>query len=123
MIQLGSRIKVADNTGAKIVSCIRVLEGADPNCGRIGDVISASVKSATPRGTVKKKQVIRAVIVRQTKPLRRPDGTTIRFDENAVVILSGTDKTPVGTRIFGPVAREIREHGYSKIISLAPEVL
>lgn len=122
MIQPGSRLTVADNTGAKTIACIRVLGGAARTNAQIGNIISASVKSATPRGVVKKKEVVRATIVRQVKPVRRPDGTVIRFDENAAVIIND-DKTPKGTRIFGPVAREIRELGYKKIISLAPEVL
>lgn len=122
MLQLRSRIKVADNTGAKDVACFKVLRGARAAEGQIGDEIMVSVKSAMPRGTVKKKQVLRAVIVRQTKPYRRRDGSVIRFDENAVVIIN-PDKTPKGTRIFGPIARELREKGYTKIISLAAEVL
>lgn len=122
MIQPGSRLAVADNTGAKTIACICVLGGAARANAQIGNIISASVKSATPRGVVKKKEVVKATIVRQVKPIRRADGTVIRFDENAAVIIND-DKTPKGTRIFGPVAREIRELGYKKIISLAPEVL
>jgi len=122
MIQLRSHLKVADNTGAKDVACIKVAHGARANQAQIGDIITVSVKSALPRGTVKKKQVLKAVIVRQTKPHCRPDGTTIRFDENAVVIINA-DKTPRGTRIFGPIARELREKGFNKIIAQAPEVL
>ncbi|HLB32181.1 MAG TPA: 50S ribosomal protein L14 [Patescibacteria group bacterium] len=122
MIQLRSRLKVADNSGAKDVACFKVLRGARAAEGQVGDTIMVSVKSAMPRGTVKKKEVLRAVVVRQTKPYCRADGTTIRFDENAVVIIN-TDKTPKGTRIFGPIARELREKGFTKIISLAPEVL
>jgi len=117
----GTRLQVADNTGAKIIACIRVIEG-NPKGALLGDLIVASVKSATPRGTVKKKEVVKATIVRMKKPHRRPDGTVIRFDSNAAVIVAD-DKTPRGTRIFGPVAREIRDKGYKKIISLAPEVL
>jgi len=122
MIQLRSRLKVADNSGAKDVACFKVLRGARAAEGQVGDTIMVSVKSAIPRGTVKKKEVLRAVIVRQTKPYCRADGTVIRFDENAVVIVN-PDKTPKGTRIFGPIARELREKGFTKIISLAPEVL
>ncbi|HOE74406.1 MAG TPA: 50S ribosomal protein L14 [bacterium] len=122
MIQHGTRLQVADNTGAKIVACIKVVGGAKPDSAKLGDIIVASVKSAAPRGTVKKKDIVKATIVRQTQPTRRSDGTVIRFDENAVVIIAD-DKTPRGTRIFGPVAREIRDAGYKKIISLAPEVL
>lgn len=121
MIQQYSRLKVADNTGAKEVSCIRVLR-TKKNCASIGDIIVASVKSAVPRGTVKKKEIIKGVIIRQKFPLQRRDGTIIRFDDNAVVIIN-PDKTPRGTRIFGPVARELRDMGYMKIISLATEVL
>lgn len=122
MIQPGSRLHVADNTGAKTVACIKVLGGADADNAQIGDIISASVKTASARGVVKRKEVVKATIVRQTKPLQRKDGTSIRFDDNAVVIIAD-DKTPRGTRIFGPVAGKIREKGYKKIISLAPEVL
>ena len=121
MIQAETRLKVADNTGAKIIECFKVLGGSRRRYAGIGDVVVASVKSATPRGMVKKKDIVKAVIVRQKKELRRKDGSYIRFDENAAVILEGKD--PKGTRIFGPIAREIREKGYSKIISLAPEVL
>lgn len=121
MIQAETRLKVADNTGAKIIECFKVLGGTRRRYAGIGDIIVASVKVATPRGMVKKGDVVKAVIVRQKKELRRKDGSYIRFDENAAVILEGKD--PKGTRIFGPIAREIREKGYSKIISLAPEVL
>ena len=121
MIQAETKLKCADNTGAKIIECFKVLGGSKKRYARIGDIIVASVKSAEPRGMVKKGDKVRAVVVRQAKELRRKDGTYIRFDENAAVILDGKD--PKGTRIFGPVAREIRERGYSKIISLAPEVL
>ena len=122
MIQAGTRIKVADNCGAKLVQCIKVCRGGNPKGAQVGEIIVVSVKSAIPRGIVKKKEVSKAVVVRQVKPLRRPDGTTIRFDENAVVLIAD-DKTPKGTRIFGPIAREIREKGFTKIISSAPEVL
>jgi large subunit ribosomal protein L14 len=121
MIQAETRLKVADNTGAKMIECFKVLGGSRRRYAGIGDIVVASVKSAVPRGVVKKGDVVKAVIVRQKKELRRKDGSYIRFDENAAVILDG--KEPKGTRIFGPIAREIREKGYSKIISLAPEVL
>ena len=122
MIQPQTRLKVADNTGAKEIMCIRVLGGSFRQSGSIGDVIGASVKSATPGGVVKKGDVVKAVIVRTHKERRRADGSYIRFDDNAAVIL-GADKQPRGTRIFGPVARELREKDYMKIVSLAPEVL
>ena len=122
MIQVQSRLKVADNTGAKEVMCIKVLGGSGRKFANIGDVIVVSVKSATPGGVVKKGDVAKAVIVRSTKGIKRNDGTAIKFDENAVVLIKD-DKTPRGTRIFGPVARELREKDYMKIISLAPEVL
>jgi large subunit ribosomal protein L14 len=122
MIQAESRIKSADNTGAKELYCIKVLGGSKRKYANIGDVIVCSVKNATPGGVVKKGDVVRAVIVRSVKGLKRSDGSTIRFDENAAVILKD-DGTPRGTRIFGPVARELREKNYMKIISLAPEVL
>jgi len=121
MIQAESRLRVADNTGARIIECFKVLGGTRKRYAKIGDIIVASVKIATPRGLVKKGDKVRAVIVRQKKELRRRDGSYIRFDENAAVILEGTD--PKGSRIFGPVAREIREKGFSKIISLASEVI
>ncbi|MCK4369201.1 MAG: 50S ribosomal protein L14 [Dehalococcoidales bacterium] len=122
MIQAYSRIKAADNTGAKEIMCINVLGGTRKRYARVGDIIVASVKKATPRGVVKKGEVVRAVIIRCAQPYRRPDGSYIRFDENAAVIL--TDKNnPKGTRIFGPVARELRDKNFTKIISLAPEVL
>lgn len=121
MIQAESKLKTADNSGAKLIECFKVLGGSKKRYAQIGDIIVASVKSAEPRGMVKKGDKVKAVVVRQTKELRRKDGTYIRFDENAAVILDG--KEPKGTRIFGPIAREIREKGYSKIISLAPEVL
>lgn len=122
MVQPLSRLKVADNTGAKEIMCIRVLGGSFRRSGNIGDTIVASVKSATPGGVVKKGDVVKAVIVRSRKGVRRSDGTYIRFDDNAAVIIND-QKQPRGTRIFGPVARELREKDYMKIISLAPEVL
>ena len=122
MIQPQTRLKVADNSGAKEIMCIRVLGGSFRRTGSIGDIIVASVKSATPGGAVKKGDVVKAVIVRCHQPKRRPDGSYIRFDDNATVII-GNDKMPRGTRIFGPVARELREKDYMKIVSLAPEVL
>ncbi|NLP26216.1 MAG: 50S ribosomal protein L14 [Clostridiales bacterium] len=122
MVQMQSHLKVADNTGAKEIMCIRVLGGTRRRYANVGDVIVASVKKATPGGVVKKGEVIRAVIVRSVKGLRREDGTYIRFDENAAVIIK-EDKNPRGTRIFGPVARELRDKEYMKILSLAPEVL
>ena len=122
MIQQQTYLKVADNTGAKELMCIRVLGGSGRRYANIGDVVVASVKKATPGGTVKKGDVVKAVVVRSCKGLRRNDGSYIRFDENAAVIIK-EDKTPRGTRIFGPVARELREKDYMKILSLAPEVL
>ena len=122
MIQQQSRLNVGDNTGAKEIMCIRVLGGSFRRYANIGDIIVASVKSATPGGQVKKGDVVKAVVVRSKKGLRRPDGSYIRFDENAAVIIKD-DKTPRGTRIFGPVARELRDSDFMKIISLAPEVL
>ena len=122
MIQQESRLKVADNTGAKELLCIRVLGGSKRRYANIGDVVVCSVKKATPGGVVKKGDVVKAVIVRSVKGLRREDGTYIRFDENAAVLIK-EDKNPRGTRIFGPVARELREKEYMKILSLAPEVL
>ncbi len=122
MIQQQTRLKVADNTGAKEIMCIRVLGGSGRRYANIGDVIVACVKKATPGGTVKKGEVIKAVVVRSVHGVKRADGTYVRFDENAAVIIK-PDKTPVGTRIFGPVARELREKDYLKILSLAPEVL
>lgn len=122
MIQPETKLKVADNTGAKLVECIRVLGGTKRRYAQIGDIIVVAVKEANPKGAVKKKAVERAVVVRQVKTFHRKDGSSIRFDENAVVILD-KDKQPKGTRVFGPVARELRERGYQKIISLAPEVL
>lgn len=122
MIQQESRLKVADNTGAKELLCIRCLGGSTRRYANIGDVIVATVKDATPGGVVKKGDVVKAVIVRTKKGVRRPDGSYIKFDENAAVIIK-EDKNPIGTRIFGPVARELREKKYTKILSLAPEVL
>lgn len=122
MIQQQSYLKVADNTGAKEIICIRVLGGSGRRYANIGDVIVASVKKAAPGGVVKKGEVVKAVVVRTAKGVRRDDGTYIRFDENAAVIIK-EDKNPKGTRIFGPVARELREKDYLKILSLAPEVL
>ena len=122
MIQMQSYMKVADNTGAKELMCIRVLGGTRRRYANIGDVVVASVKKAAPGGAVKKGDVVKAVIVRSAQGLRRADGTYIRFDENAAVIIKA-DKNPTGTRIFGPVARELREKDYLKILSLAPEVL
>ena len=122
MVQQESYLRVADNTGAKELKCIRVLGGSTRRYGNIGDVIVASVRKAAPGGMVKKGDVVRAVIVRTKKGLRRQDGSYIRFDENAAVIIK-EDKNPRGTRIFGPVARELREKNYLKILSLAPEVL
>ncbi|MDY2809170.1 MAG: 50S ribosomal protein L14 [Candidatus Faecousia sp.] len=122
MIQPESYLKVADNTGAKEIHCIRVLGGSKRKFGNIGDVIVASVRKATPGGTVKKGEVVKAVIVRTKRGVRREDGTYVRFDENAAVIIK-EDKNPRGTRIFGPVARELRERDYMKILSLAPEVI
>lgn len=122
MIQVQSRLNVADNTGAKELMCIRVLGGSKRRYANVGDVIVCSVKQATPGGVVKKGDLVRAVVVRTKKGVRRPDGSYIRFDENAAVIIK-EDKEPRGTRIFGPVARELREKEFMKIISLAPEVL
>ena len=122
MIQPQTRLKIADNSGAKEIMCIRVLGGSKVKSANIGDVIVASVRKAQPGGAVKKGDVVRAVIVRSAKGVRRADGTHIRFDENAAVIIRD-DKTPRGTRIFGPVARELREKQFMKIVSLAPEVL
>ncbi|MBQ3353259.1 50S ribosomal protein L14 [Candidatus Saccharibacteria bacterium] len=122
MIQQESRLKVADNSGAKELGVIRVLGGTRARYARVGDIVTCSVKDATPNGGVKKKAVVRAVIVRTRQPIRRPDGSTIRFDENAAVLVND-DKTPKGTRVFGPIPRELRELGFMKIVSLAPEVL
>jgi len=122
MIQQESRLVVTDNSCAKQILCIRVLGGSRRRYARVGDIIVATVKQASPSGTVKKKSVVKAVVVRTSAPIKRQDGSTIRFDDNAAVII-GDDKQPRGTRIFGPVPRELRDMGYSKIISLAPEVL
>ncbi len=122
MIQAGSRLLVADNSGAKEVEMITALGNVADANAQIGDIITASVKTATPNATVKRKEVVRAVIVRQVKPLRRTDGSYIRFDDNAAVIIS-KDNLPRGTRIFGPISRELRDRGFQKIVSLAPEVL
>ena len=122
MIQQETYLKVADNTGAKEIKCIRVLGGSKRKYGNIGDVIVASVRKAAPGGTVKKGEVVKAVIVRSAKGVRRSDGTYVRFDENAAVLIRD-DKNPRGTRIFGPVARELRDKDYMKILSLAPEVI
>lgn len=122
MVQQETRLKVADNTGAKELLCIRVLGGSVRRYAVVGDIIVATVKDATPGGVVKKGDVVKAVVVRTVKEIRRPDGSYIRFDENAAVIIKD-DKTPRGTRIFGPVARELRDKQFMKIVSLAPEVL
>ena len=122
MVQMESYLKVADNTGAKEIHCIRVLGGSKRKYGNIGDIIVASVRKAAPGGTVKKGDVVKAVIVRSKRGLRREDGTYVRFDENAAVIIK-EDHNPKGTRIFGPVARELREKDFMKILSLAPEVI
>ncbi len=123
MIQEESKIKVADNSGAKIVQCIRVLGGYKKRYARIGEIFTAAVKEATPHTPIKKGDVVRAVLVRTKKEIRRTDGTYLRFGENACVIIDKEKKEPKGTRIFGPVAREVRRAGYFKIASLAPEVL
>ena len=122
MVQQETRLVVCDNSGAKEILCIRVLGGTRRRYAKVGDIITATVKQASPTGNVKKKSVVRAVVVRTQKELKRKDGSTIKFDDNAVVII-GDDKNPKGTRIFGPVPRELRDMGYAKIISLAPEVL
>ena len=122
MIQMGSVLSVADNSGAKKIMCIHPLGGDVSKIAQLGDIITASVKEASPNGTIKKKKVVKAVIVRQKKEYRRKDGSYIRFDENAAVIVKD-DKEPVGTRVFGPVARELRDRKFMKIVSLAPEVL
>jgi large subunit ribosomal protein L14 len=123
MIQNESRLKVADNTGARELLVIRIMGGSFHKSGTVGDIVVATVKSATPQGSVKKSEVVRAVIVRTAKEYRRNDGSYIKFDDNAAVILQGETKDPRGTRIFGPVARELREKGFMKIVSLAPETL
>jgi large subunit ribosomal protein L14 len=123
MIQQESRLKVADNTGAREVLVINVMGGSRRRYGRVGDIVTVTVKQATPTAQIKKGEKAQGVIVRTAKEYRRPDGSTIRFDDNAVVLLDGTSLNPRGTRIFGPVARELREKGFMKIVSLAPEVL
>jgi len=123
MIQVTTRLVVADNTGARKIMCIRVMGGSNRKTGGVGDIIVAAVKSAIPTSTVKKGEVVRAVIVRTSKEYGRPDGSYIRFDDNAAVILETDSTNPKGTRIFGPVARELRDKGFMKIVSLAPEVL
>lgn len=123
MIQPRTMLNVADNTGAKLVQVIKILGGSKRRYARIGDLVVASVKSAEPRKMVKKKEVLRALVVRQKQPFRRKDGSYIRFDENAVVVVEKGKKEPRGGRVFGPIPREIQEKGYSKIISLAPEVV
>ena len=122
MIQQESRLKVTDNSGAREILCIRVLGGTKKRYARVGDIIVATVKQANPTGNVKKKSVVKAVVVRTRNAIKRKDGSTIAFDDNAAVIIND-DKTPKATRVFGPVPRELREQGYAKIISLAPEVL
>ena len=122
MIQAETRLGVCDNSGAKEILCIKVLGGSKRRYAKVGDIITASVKQASPNGTVKKKTVVKAVIVRTKNVIRRKDGSTIKFDDNAAVII-GDDKNPRATRIFGPVPRELRDQGYAKIVSLAPEVL
>ncbi|MBI1952144.1 50S ribosomal protein L14 [Candidatus Saccharibacteria bacterium] len=123
MIQQESRLMACDNSGAKQLLCIRVLGGSGRRYAGVGDIIVASVKTANPAGAVKRKTIVKAVVVRTRKPIRRKDGSTIAFDDNAAVVLAEDNKTPRGTRIFGPVPRELRERGYVRIISLAPEVL
>ena len=123
MVQMQTYLKVADNTGAKELMCFRVLGGTRKRYANIGDVVVCSVKKAAPGGTVKKGDVVKAVIVRSKQGLRRDDGSYIRFDENAAVLINGEDKNPRGTRIFGPVARELRDSDFTKILSLAPEVI
>lgn len=123
MIQQETNLRVADNTGARVILVIRVMGGSRRRYGGVGDIVVATVKQATPRAQVKKGEIVRAVIVRTAKSYRRPDGSSIRFDDNAAVLLDGVTQNPKGTRIFGPVARELREKGFMKIVSLAPEVL
>ncbi|HEX5447819.1 MAG TPA: 50S ribosomal protein L14 [Candidatus Saccharimonadales bacterium] len=123
MIQQESRLIAADNSGARSLKVIRVLGGSGRRYARVGDTVVVSVKTANPAGGVKRKSVVKAVVVRTRSPLLRPDGSTIKFDDNAAVLLAEDDKTPRGTRIFGPVPRELRDRGYQRIISLAPEVL
>jgi large subunit ribosomal protein L14 len=123
MIQQESRVIACDNSGARSLLCIRVLGGTRRRYARVGDIIVASVKTANPQGGVKRKSIVKAVIVRTRSPIRREDGTVVRFDDNAAVVLADDQKSPRGTRIFGPVPRELRDQGYTKIISQAPEVL
>jgi len=123
MIQQETRLIATDNSGARQLLCIRVLGGSGRRYARVGDIIVASVKTSNPAGQVKRKSIVKAVIVRTTAPIYRKDGSSIKFDDNAAVVLSEDNKTPRGTRIFGPVPRELREKGYGRIISLAPEVL
>ena len=123
MIQQESRLMACDNSGARQLLCIRVLGGSGRRYARVGDVIVASVKTANPSGTLKRKSIVKAVVVRTRNPIRRKDGSLIKFDDNAAVVLAEDNRTPRGTRIFGPVPRELRDKGYSRIISLAPEVL
>jgi large subunit ribosomal protein L14 len=123
MIQTESRLKIADNTGAREILVIHVMGGSTRKYGRVGDVVVGTVKSAAPQGSIKKSEIVKAVIVRCAKEWRREDGSTIRFDDNAAVILDTDGQNPKGTRIFGPVARELREKGFMKIVSLAPEVI
>ena len=123
MVQMQTYLKVADNTGAKELMCFRVLGGTRKRYANIGDVVVCSVKKAAPGGSVKKGDVVKAVVVRTAKPVRRADGTYVRFDENAAVLINGEDKNPRGTRIFGPVARELSDSDFTKILSLAPEVI
>jgi large subunit ribosomal protein L14 len=122
MIQLRTKLKVADNSGARLVECIRVLGGSSRRYARVGDIIVVSVKQVTPGAPIQKGEMSRAVVVRQAQPIRRPDGSSIRFDENAVVLISD-QRNPRGTRVFGPVARELREKEFTRIVSLAPEVI
>lgn len=123
MIQQESRLMAADNSGARQLLCIRVLGGSGRRYAAVGDIIVASVKTANPTGMVKRKTIVKAIVVRTKAPIFRKDGSSLRFDDNAAVVLAEDDKTPRGTRIFGPIPRELREKGYSRIISLAPEVL
>jgi large subunit ribosomal protein L14 len=122
MIQLRTRLRVADNSGARVAECIRVIGGSNRKYARVGDIIVVAVKQVTPGGPIEKGTMSRAVVVRQTQPLRRPDGSVIRFDENACVLI-GDQQNPRGTRVFGPVARELRERDFMRIVSLAPEVI
>ncbi len=123
MIQAETKLKVADNSGAKVIECFKVLGGSKRRYASVGDIFVASVKSAEPRSAIKSGDVVKAVVVRTKKAIRRKDGSYIRFDENAAVIIDPENKEPKGTRIFGPIAREMRDQGYTKIVSMAPEVL